>query len=294
MTEEVGVYNTDNQLPMQYSLESPHTLIHLAEDLSKFIREQNLSVKIQGKDFVTVEGWQFAGVSLGLVPVIESITNLSTENEIKYQCIVNLIQVRTGDVVGKGYAVCSNKEPSKKSFQEYAILSMSQTRAISRAYRNVLAWLMKASGFEPTPAEEMEFEKAESEKPQFEPPKPLLLQQPEGTVSNKRLSEFLEQWAMVGPEIYSTLIHKEFGNELLHESKMKSLTRFYEVTHHKDFVSHLKTFGNLVTVGDALLLLSKVPDSKAHPIHVRYWTEDELSLLEEKEADDATDEVESE
>jgi hypothetical protein len=34
---------------------------------------------------------------------------------------------------------------------------MAQTRAIGKAYRNLLAWLMKAAGFEATPAEEMDF-----------------------------------------------------------------------------------------------------------------------------------------
>jgi hypothetical protein len=39
---------------------------------------------------------------------------------------------------------------------------MAQTRAIGKAYRNLLAWLMKAAGFEATPAEEMDFAKEEA------------------------------------------------------------------------------------------------------------------------------------
>ncbi len=38
---------------------------------------------------------------------------------------------------------------------------MAQTRAVGKAYRNILAWLMKAAGFEATPAEEMDFIKDE-------------------------------------------------------------------------------------------------------------------------------------
>jgi hypothetical protein len=59
--------------------------------------------------------------------------------------------------VSVGIAICSNKEGSKKFFDEYAILSMAQTRAVGKAFRNQLAWLMKAAGFEATPAEEMDF-----------------------------------------------------------------------------------------------------------------------------------------
>ena len=39
---------------------------------------------------------------------------------------------------------------------------MAQTRAIGKAYRNLLAWLMKAAGFEATPAEEMDFARDEA------------------------------------------------------------------------------------------------------------------------------------
>jgi hypothetical protein len=34
---------------------------------------------------------------------------------------------------------------------------MAQTRAIGKAYRNCLAWIIRAAGYEPTPAEEMDY-----------------------------------------------------------------------------------------------------------------------------------------
>jgi hypothetical protein len=46
---------------------------------------------------------------------------------------------------------------------------MAQTRAIGKAYRNLLAWLMKAAGFEATPAEEMDFDHSKTD--QKTPPK---------------------------------------------------------------------------------------------------------------------------
>jgi hypothetical protein len=73
--------------------------------------------------------------------------------------------INTGLVVATGIALCSNGEKTKRYFDEYAILSMAQTRAIGKAYRNLLAWLMKAAGFEATPAEEMDFQHDEPKKP---------------------------------------------------------------------------------------------------------------------------------
>jgi hypothetical protein len=42
----------------------------------------------------------------------------------------------------------------KKSFDEYAILSMAQTRCLGKAYRNLFGWVMRMTGNEATPAEE--------------------------------------------------------------------------------------------------------------------------------------------
>lgn len=128
----------------------------MAQELTKFIKENKLTANIAGKDYVMVEGWEFAGSQLGLGNVVVSVENQSKEKEIKYMAKVNVIHLTTGNMVSSGFAICSNLESSKKRFDEYAILSMAQTRAIGKAYRNTLAWLIKAAGFEPTPAEEID------------------------------------------------------------------------------------------------------------------------------------------
>ena len=129
----------------------------LAKDLAKFIKENKLSTQVQGKEFVNVEGWQYAGSRLGIVPIVEHVINLSSDQEIKYQAKVTLFDLRHQTTVGAGFAVCYNKESGKKFYQEFAIASMAQTRAIGKAYRNILAWIIRAAGYEPTPAEEMEY-----------------------------------------------------------------------------------------------------------------------------------------
>jgi hypothetical protein len=140
-----------------YDIAKSDETMHLAIDLAKFIKENNLYQNIQGKEYVNVEGWQYAGSRLGILPVVEQVTNMSTDTELKYQAKVNLLNLRTEQVVGAGFAICSNKEQGKKYYQEFAIASMAQTRAIGKAYRNALAWIIRAAGYEPTPAEEMEY-----------------------------------------------------------------------------------------------------------------------------------------
>ena len=155
----------------RFDLINSDSMLSLSKDLSKLIKEKGLSSNIQGKQFVNVEGWQFAGASLGLMPIITETTDLTRRGtepgqvEIKYMAKCEVRNITTGQLVATGVAICSNFEHSKKRFDEYAILSMAQTRAIGKAYRNLLAWLMKAAGFEATPAEEMDFATETPKKP---------------------------------------------------------------------------------------------------------------------------------
>ncbi|UYZ64759.1 hypothetical protein [Hymenobacter weizhouensis] len=140
-----------------YDISRSDETLHLATDLAKFIKENKLSTSVQGKDYVNVEGWQYAGSRLGIVPIVDHVINVSNDTEIKYQAKVTLFDIKSGHTVGAGFAICSNKEQGKKFYQEFAIMSMAQTRAIGKAYRNILAWIIRAAGYEPTPAEEMEY-----------------------------------------------------------------------------------------------------------------------------------------
>lgn len=130
------------------------TMPDMARSLKGHIVENNLYTNIQGKNYVHVDGWAFAGAMLGLMPVVTDVQNLSNENEIKWLAKVE-VQDRNGRIMGTGFAVCTNKESRKRSFDEYAVLSMAQTRAIGKAYRNIVGWVIKLAGYETTPSEEM-------------------------------------------------------------------------------------------------------------------------------------------
>lgn len=147
-----------------YDIANSNETMHLAQDLAKFIKENRLFHNIQGKAYVNVEGWQYAGARLGILPIVEELKRIEEENgEIKYQAEVKLMNLRSQQMIGSGFAICSNKEFGKKSYQEFAIASMAQTRAIGKAYRNILAWIIRAAGYEPTPAEEMDYMSREDE-----------------------------------------------------------------------------------------------------------------------------------
>ncbi len=138
-----------------YDIAKPAQVVAMATILKNHIVGHKLYTPIVGKNYAHVEGWQFAGGLMGLLPKVTKVTNLSTNTETKWMAEVEIINQRDGKVVGTGFALCSNKENKKKSFDEYAVLSMAQTRAIGKGYRNILGWVMKLAGYEGTPSEEM-------------------------------------------------------------------------------------------------------------------------------------------
>lgn len=151
------------------NLDSPRALADFSRELKKFIVENQLYTEIQGKNYVHVEGWQFAGASMGLFPVIEKYENVSpvdktfsyktkfgngTAPVYKYTAEVKIVRLSTSETVGYGIALCSNEEKKKNTFDEYAVLSMAQTRAVGKAFRLSIGWIMKLAGYEATTAEE--------------------------------------------------------------------------------------------------------------------------------------------
>lgn len=139
----------------EVNLSNPNDIMKFATDLKELILQNKLCSVIQGKNYVNVEGWQIAGAFTGTYPYVEVVENLSQGNFYKYRAEVS-IRNKEGEKVGYGIAICTNKEPGKQNFQEYAVLSMAQTRAIGKAYRMQIGWLLKIAGYETTPAEEMD------------------------------------------------------------------------------------------------------------------------------------------
>jgi hypothetical protein len=130
-------------------------MVKMAGVLKSHIMKQNLYTQIANKNYAHVEGWQFAGGLMGLFPIVTEVKDLSSKDETKWQATVEIQNVKDGKIMARGFAICSNKENKKRSFDEYAILSMAQTRAIGKAYRNLIGWVMKLAGYEGTPSEEM-------------------------------------------------------------------------------------------------------------------------------------------
>lgn len=122
----------------------------VANELKNVLRDQKLISNISGKEHVRVEGWTLLGTMLGVFPVCEWTRKLDNGWEARVEA-----RTLTGAVVGAAEAECLRSESKWKSRDDYALRSMAQTRATSKALRQPLGFVVSLAGFDPTPAEEM-------------------------------------------------------------------------------------------------------------------------------------------
>lgn len=122
----------------------------VADALKGVLVRQGLTANIQGREHVRVEGWTTLGSMLGVVPVCVWTRKLENGWEAR-------VEARTldGRVVGAAEAECLTTELLWKSRDDYALRSMAQTRATSKALRGPLGFIVTLAGYQAIPAEEM-------------------------------------------------------------------------------------------------------------------------------------------
>jgi hypothetical protein len=124
----------------------------VADSLKGVLRAQGLISMISGREYVRVEGWSVCGAMLGVIPVVEWTRKLDNGWEARA-----VAQTLDGRIIGAAEAQCTKDERTWKSRDDYALRSMAQTRAVSKALRGPLGFIVTLAGFEATPAEEMTF-----------------------------------------------------------------------------------------------------------------------------------------
>ena len=120
--------------------------------LAAIVEEQFLFTVIQGKKHLHVEAWKTIGKGYGYSPQIEWTRPIESGGWEARGVFTDL----AGEQVGSGEAECGTYGDGPwVGRASYAQRSMAQTRAISRAGRNCLDWVVILAGFSATPKEEM-------------------------------------------------------------------------------------------------------------------------------------------
>lgn len=184
-TTEIMMADTSDVLTMT---RKPEHVIRQAmeagEALKAEVQKNNWSVNLGGRNpHVMYEGAQFLGwlfqVSARVVP--GSTQYIEMGNAQGFQAEAETVSMKTGIVATRASAMCMNDEENWSMRQKYEgrgterrkatdaagnlvmvptplfqLRSMAETRACSKAFRLLFAWIYTAKGFASTGAEEME------------------------------------------------------------------------------------------------------------------------------------------
>ena len=147
-------------LNMDYSFDDKiEVATKVAASLKNVIQSQDLAVKIGQSEYVTAEGWEVLGTMLGCTPYVESVEEIPTDHKHKFMYKAT-VSIRQGDTILSRASAMA--ERNDRQSDRPSVYSMAQTRALGKAYRMALSWIVKMAGYQPTPAEEM---------PRFKQPK---------------------------------------------------------------------------------------------------------------------------
>lgn len=125
-----------------------------ANALAGLIEKQKLYVSIQGRKYVKVEGWTPLARMNGVIP--REVSN-DPQEDGRYVARVQLVRLSDGMVLTEASAECGGPDESMwQNRPPFARRSMATTRATGKCCRLAYSWIMSLSGYEPTPAEEMD------------------------------------------------------------------------------------------------------------------------------------------
>ena len=150
----IEVYQTSSlgalEVPMDQVIEKA---TEIATALNKIIEDKKLFTVVRNGKHVHVEGWETLGALTGIMAReapkgVEKIPG-------GFQAHVELVRTRDGLVIGGASAVCTSEEKNWQSKPTYQLYSMALTRAVGKAYRISLSWVMVLAGYEVCPWEEM-------------------------------------------------------------------------------------------------------------------------------------------
>lgn len=146
--------------------------IKQANALAAIIKAKNLAITIGGgsKPHVLIDGWATLMALNGVMPyTMESRQARCVAGECQVQppstpckggrltvhVVTEIRRVSDGTVLTRIEAECSQHENRWARADDYAVISMAQTRGVGKGCRQLFGWVMALAGFSSTPADEV-------------------------------------------------------------------------------------------------------------------------------------------
>lgn len=135
-----------------------------AELLKAFVNKNGLALSKGSKTYLLAEAWQFVARLKGLTPSFESASDIVTTvdkegKQMRYLQVTTvciLKDTKTLQEVSRSTIVATSLESFLRDKPAYAVWGMSETRALSRAIRNIYGYIARDAGYQATPWEEIE------------------------------------------------------------------------------------------------------------------------------------------
>ena len=164
-TQQLADYEILNpEIPMSAKVGVATNVANCLSDLikSQGLVKKGLNKKDPEAEYVLVEGWEVLGTMLGIVPITEIVEAIKNDKgKIRgYKARAYLYRnpiMEHGEIIGGTLIATTEASATVEGWQKDtpSMMSMAQTRALGKAYRMALSWIMKMAGYEGTPAEEM-------------------------------------------------------------------------------------------------------------------------------------------
>jgi len=149
-TAPITLFGTDNPVEVVARATT------IAGSLADVIKQRRLYKHIGESDHVFVEGWTLLGSMLGVFAEVEWSRPIQSETMDRSGWESRAVaRTLAGRTVGAAESMCSRSESKWRGADDYAIRSMAQTRAVSKALRLPLGFIMELAGYSATPADEM-------------------------------------------------------------------------------------------------------------------------------------------
>jgi hypothetical protein len=127
----------------------------MATALYHVVEKQHLYMDIQGKKYLQLEAWQLLGKFCNVHGVVETVQPVEYFGAKGFESKA-IVRDSDGVVIAAAEAICMDDEPNWKGKPLFQLKSMAQTRALSKAFRSSLSFIVSIAGYAPTPLEEME------------------------------------------------------------------------------------------------------------------------------------------
>ena len=155
----VEIMNAEKGTLVLSEKDSPKDVIEkvhvIAKALMDIVEAQRLYAVIKGKKFLRLEAWQTLGTLCKLSGMCTRTAYLEIDGVKGWDAQAIVVNSK-GQIISSGEAICMNDEENWKGKPMYQLKSMAQTRALSKAYRITLSFIVVLAGYEACPFEEIE------------------------------------------------------------------------------------------------------------------------------------------